>query len=213
MPANNIPDSQSNRYDSDFLVNNYSRMEGLLALPVMGLNEDGSPKQPKIIRVHSPVGIRHVRFAYKKRGSPPVFPRLGVDTPSRTGGKVGDRFLGGDLAMANSVGGNENQIDWSVSGEYTYAQVDVRGSGDNFQCGRRPYKNALLDATMANAAVAIAGGLGLAGIQIVDKNSFANPPVGTRAADASGIDFTNPDYAYFDYTELASAFESGSLII
>jgi len=179
-------------------------------LPVMG----GSVvTAPKIIRVHSPVGMRCVDFSYRKRGTPPVFPTIGIDTPTRIDGKTGDRFVSGDLSIVNDIGGAEDSVDWSVAGTYYYAQSDVRGSGSNFQCGRHPYKTVRLDSSVLAAIGASGGAAAAFAATAIDVKSFTSLPSGLKASSASSIDFSDPNYKYADQTELASAFGSESLII
>ena len=111
-------DIQSEMYESGQNSSSYNRDEGLLVLPVMG--PVGTP--PKRIRVHAPIGYRTVRWAYKKRATPPFIPSM-ADTPS------GDIFLGGDVVMNTpDLGGSQNQLDFSAAGEYSYVQnVDNKG--------------------------------------------------------------------------------------
>lgn len=149
MPAEGVLDNQSPNYDEDMLVSHYERKDGWLVLPVMRANAPA-----KRLRMHGPVGYKAVRFRYVKRGSPPIFPMVAIDTPS------GDKFLEGAVTVSRpKLGGNDDQLDYAVAGQYEYMQSSVRGSGDDFETGSKPYETSILDAARLISSQPLAGTL------------------------------------------------------
>lgn len=213
---NTNPDAQSSLYNSNNGGSSYTREEGLLVMPVMGV--PGTP--PRIVRVHAPYGTREVRFAYSKRGTPPIFPSLGVNTPTDpiTGNQ--DIFLSGSLtASTPTIGGNEDQLDYAVTGHYTYIQSNLRGPNDNYQTGQIPYQtntfNANVIATIQGATLRnFANDYGQLntpeGFILATSSDIPQPNnpygwfdsdfLGQYGANASLINFADPNYRYFDTT-------------
>lgn len=196
MPQAGLADGQVLNYEYDDHVSDFSRDEGLLVCPVMG----PVGTAPKILRVHSPFGFRKIRFSARKRGTPPVFPAIGRDTPS------GDVFLQGNLSFSLPwLGGDQGQLDYACAAEYTYAQAAVRGSEDNFQTGRHPYRTDLVNL----AVIGLAGGAANVALQ----GGWCTP-TGPRSAQAKlgEIDFQSGEYKYLD-TTVSKLFSSVDLIL
>jgi len=218
MPLANKADHQVRGYDLDVNASHYDRDEGLLAIPVMG--PAGTP--PKVVRVHAAIGYRRVNWAYNKRGAPPIMPSMSNTTDNN------DIFLGGDLSLpVPALGGDQNQLDYVATGEYTYVQ-NVSGSGcrlaqydpaqgkigitpspmGKFQTGHHPYYTPALSAAILAGATP--------GFLAAPGALFSLPdwpdPTQSQSADAQSIDFSKSDYKYYDYT-ISSLFFSDSLIL
>lgn len=208
------PDAQSDRYDFYTSTHSYSYESGNLVLPVMG--PDGTP--PHVVKVHAAFGGRTSVSKSRKRGNPPIFPALGVDTPS------GDTFLSGNLAFATMPSGsNASQLDYAVESHNEYVQGvqpgtmnAVRGEGDVFQTGRIPFETDSL-----NAAIIIGELIGGNILEDQTPNAPDNIPTGIWldplstgpvGAEFSNLNVQNVNRLYYD-SAFSAALQSTNLIL
>lgn len=149
-------------YDTYTQSHAYKTVPGVVQVPVAGY----SP-QHRLIRLHGGYGTRTVIWSAERYGRPPILPEAVTTNDDVLLGTV----VAPDLPVPNHQAGGFN---WSVSGEYTYAQVTPRVVGtDTFPVGSYPFAlpgqtgNAkAIASTVAGAAGAILGGvLGAAGAE------------------------------------------------
>jgi hypothetical protein len=180
MPTTGVLDAQTSQYENDFNVSGYSSDLGFLPMAVMG--PAGTP--PTVIRMHGGIASRNVKWAYKKRGTPPVIPAM-QNTPS------GDILLATDLAFpVPAIAGDENSYDYVASGEYEYVQSVTRGANSNFQTGRKPYQSGIVAASIAaaNTGRFVAGTVGGAGtLQTAAANIAYNVLVNNPSLGPTGL--------------------------
>jgi hypothetical protein len=126
-------DRKAQFYQNYAAVHTYDRDEGLLMLPVAGEPVDGDPPV-EIVRVHAPLGARRVEFTAKKLGTPPVVPH-----PEYLGDS--NDVLAGDSVVVSQPSPvlNGTGYRWTVSGVYTYYQLDARTPSDGYPTGYYPF--------------------------------------------------------------------------
>jgi hypothetical protein len=99
----------------------------------------------RLIRLHGGTGQRVVSFRFVRQGKPPVLPIM-ADTS-------GDTLLAARVSPATPTpSATGSGLDWSVEGEYIYAQNTPRVVGTNpIPVGQLPYSDPGLTAEAANA--------------------------------------------------------------
>lgn len=176
-------------YDSCNQSNEYRTVGGVVQLPVAGRTS-----AHKLIRLHGGYGTRVVKWRANRYGRPPVIPRA-QDT-------TGDTLLGStvtpQLPRPNEYAGG---FDWSVSGEYVYAQNTVRTPGtDTLPVGNYPF----VLPTQERMATALAG-------QTQESPSPSNFNAYFSSLGEALYDPTTGSYVW-PFLALPPAFSSGDLI-
>lgn len=123
VEENGIQDYESYNQDHAYQVDS-----GVVQLPVAS-----RVSAHRLIRLHGGIGARRVTFAASRHGRPPFIPAA-TDL-------AGDTLLGTTLVASlprpNEAAGG---FDWSVTGEYVYAQNVPRTPGaDAFPVGSFPF--------------------------------------------------------------------------
>jgi hypothetical protein len=128
-----VVDTDTARYLKSSMFSTYDRVEGKIAIPVMG----PSGTAPVVVRVHAPIGFRDVEFEMIKEGMPPVFPAM-ADTAS------GDTILSGSVEIPKPFLLQNGGLRYGIKGNYSYVQpAGGRATEDVFQTGRNPYYSTL----------------------------------------------------------------------
>lgn len=116
-------DIQADNYRYNECASSYMRDRGLLVIPIAG--PEGTP--PLIIKVHSSYGFRTEKFDIAKNNTQPVIPSP-QDTTT-----TGDILLTADLnLMQPRIRDQQNNLEYAISGFYTYVQASVRGTESTY---------------------------------------------------------------------------------
>lgn len=130
-------DPQSSLYGKSTCISEYSRMEGLLAIPVLGPATTG----PVIVRVHAPYGFREVNFEYAKEGSPPLMPApADIKTGYSSEQETNDYIASSLIELPAPVVSGSGKLIFGARGTYLYIQNgEPRGTESNFGIDGHPF--------------------------------------------------------------------------
>lgn len=165
----------------------YTQVPGVMQVPVASRTS-----AHRLIRLHGGYGTRIVKWRASRFGRPPVIPAAA--------GTTDDTLLGTTvtptLPSPNEQAGG---FDWSVSGEYRYAQNEERVPGtDAFPVGQHPFVNPIQEQIATGLTTQIS-------VSPSDFNAFYTA-VGTAVYDAATGAYLWP------FLALAPAFSSEDLI-
>lgn len=201
-------DAQAALYNKYNMDSEYTLNSGTLMLPVAG--PDGIA--PRLIKTHSSIGIRKVRFDAHKSGSPPRIPKIGDDTDS------GDVFLNGAVNFPLPIiADTQATYVYPAQGEYIYAQVGPRSNlvpiyegsdqlridannygprngSSKFQTGQYPFNTPLI-----RFVAALQGNATIGQLASSVGNQIANAVLGNQvAAVPDKPNFQDPAWKWFE---------------
>lgn len=196
MPTDKVDVPHAGSYKSHQLYNQYELVEGLFHLPVAENPPEDEQElaewSPVVtVRAFAPHRIRHVQFATKKFGAPPVIP-----SPETTGAFT---FIGGAINFpAPILSADGTGFTWNVSGEYGFVETVRSSPDDGFVLGSDPIPNSVYQEMRK-----IYGGGGQPEQGAV---ASAGEEVRIGYAEGQAVDFSNSYYSYWSQSYFPAVF-------